>query len=188
MASTRGDLTNAEDAAEEKAKLLERLEALKREEVSKGDRTPEGRVPRQRIGSRTTKCAGTGSAEGGGQNRQQSPLATPKAISEASTTGASMSKTRKEKISAVLENRIRDSLRSLCMDPRLQWRKIQESCRTRKMGQAYVSVEELCETIAHLTAAQSKNAVALEDLTMVFQGQVPDPVYWEDYVEWYCRR
>ena len=30
MASTRGDLTNAEDAAEEKAKLLERLEALKR--------------------------------------------------------------------------------------------------------------------------------------------------------------
>ena len=77
---------------------------VSREEVSKGDRTPEGRVPRQRIGSRTTKCAGTGSAEGGGQNRQQSPLATPKAISEASTTGASMSKTRKEKISAVLEN------------------------------------------------------------------------------------
>ena len=47
--------------------------------------------------------------------------------------------------------RIRDGLGVLVNDPRLQWRKIQESCRTRKVGQAFVKVEELCEAIAKLT-------------------------------------
>ncbi len=46
---------------------------------------------------------------------------------------------------------MRDSLRLLFADPRLQWRRIQEACPTRKLGQASLSVDAFCQTVVAIT-------------------------------------
>ena len=75
-----------------------------REDAGRVRQQPEGHKARRRIGSRSAKCQNGG----GGDEEASSPTAasTPQALTTAIAhpSAAAGSKTRKEKISAVLEN------------------------------------------------------------------------------------